>query len=486
MRVVTGMRTRRSPGASQTGSQRKLCDRGWPFRFVILVLLASMPVASCDKKEPEAPDPGSPTDDVRVAPGDRLGWTQEAADAATVQSYQFALYLDGARLTLTGVSCAGTSSGSVFDCSAQLPTFSAGTHTLELASFVTDGATTVESARSAPLRVISGTTSAFSTTSRVVVTAEQVRLNLTPVAEGLLLPSDLAFASDGSIFIAERGGIVRVLKNGVLVERPALDLSSDVARDGGGLLAIALDPAFDDNGFMYALYAVDAPRNGLEFTLSRFRFVNGTLAERAVLLDRTRAAADGPSGTLRIGPDLKLYVAFDSAADQRVAGSFATYNGKVLRFNTDATTPDDQPGANPIYSLEHPQPRGLDWQPNTGTLWVVDRVGVDAGRLSAVIKNDRQSRVANRTSYALPAGTGAASISFYNGDVISMFKGDLFVAAETARELIRLRFDPDTATKIVSVERMLHDQIGAVRVVGEGPDGGLYVATESVLYRLAP
>jgi hypothetical protein len=33
---------------------------------------------------------------------------------------------------------------------------------------------------------------------------------------------------------------------------------------------------------------------------------------------------------------------------------------------------------------------------------------------------------------------------------------------------------------------MLADQIGPVRVVSEGPDGGLYIATESVLYRLSP
>ena len=67
-----------------------------------------------------------------------------------------------------------------------------------------------------------------------------------------------------------------------------------------------------------------------------------------------------------------------------------------------------------------------------------------------------------------------------------IFKGNLFIAAEMGRQLIRLRFDPDNASKIVTFERLLKDQIGAVRVVSEGPDGGLYIATESVLYRLAP
>lgn len=205
-----------------------------------------------------------------------------------------------------------------------------------------------------------------------------------------------------------------------------------------------------------------------------------------MLLDRTRASSNGATGALRIGPDGKLYVALDSDADGRVAASFATYNGKVLRFNTDATTPDDQPGSNPIYSLEHPQPIALDWQPATGTLWVIDRVGAGAGRLSAVSREVPQSRVTSRTSYALPAGTGAASAAFYRGSMMPIFKDNLFIAAEMGRQLIRLRFDPENASKIVSVERLLHDQIGAVRVVAEAADGALYIATESALYRLAP
>ena len=454
-------------------------------RNLLLIVLACICVTGCKRKEPETPDPGNPGGEVRVSPGDRLGWTQQAADATELAAYQFALYVDGARTTLTGVNCARA--GTAFECAATLPFLSPGTHSLELASFVVDGTLTAESARSAALRVIAGSiTSSFSAPSVALVTAEEVRLNLVPVAEGLQLPSDLAFAPDGSIFIAERGGIVRVIRAGVLVDTPALDVSSEIGRADGGLLALALDPAFDESGLLYALYAVDAPRNGLEFTVARFRHLNGVFAERAVLLDRTKASASGPSGALRIGPDHKLYVAFDSASDSRIAASFATYNGKVLRFNTDATTPDDQPASNPIYSLEHPQPLALDWQPDSRTLWVVDRVGVDAGRLSAVVKDSGQSRAAFRTSYTLPAGTGAASAAFYRGTLMPIFQGNLFIAAEMGRQLIRLRFDPDNASKIVSVERMLIDQIGGVRVVSEAPDGSLYVATETVLYRMAP
>ncbi len=51
-------------------------------------------------------------------------------------------------------STAPAAGSGAFDCSAMLPTLSTGTHTLELASFVVDGSATIESPRSAPLRVI--------------------------------------------------------------------------------------------------------------------------------------------------------------------------------------------------------------------------------------------------------------------------------------------------------------------------------------------
>ena len=455
-------------------------------RGLALIIAASFCAAGCGEQPPQSPDPGVPSGEAVVAPGDRLGWTQQFADASEAGFFQYALYVDGNRTVLAGATCTAGAGGGTFDCSATLPSLTAGVHILELASFVADGSETSESAKSPALRVVAVSASRFSVAASLVVTAEQVRLNLQPVAEGLHMPSDLAFAGDGSIFVAQRDGLVRLIRDGVLQDTPALDLSPDISTPESGLLAIALDPKFDENQFLYSLSAVDAPRDGLEFTLARFRQVNGVFGERVVMLDRTKAAASGASGAVRAGPDGKLYVALDSSSDGRIAGSFANYNGKVLRFNTDGTTPVDQPSSNPIHSLEHPQPLALDWQPASRTMWVVDRVGTDAGRLSAVVKDANQSRAAARTSYALPPGTGAASAAFYRGDLMPIFKGNLFIAAEMGRQLIRLRFDPDNASKIVTVERMLQDQIGAVRVVAEGRDGGLYIATESVLYRLAP
>ena len=83
-------------------------------RRFALIALAGISVAACDKKSPETPSPGTatPSGETRVSPGDRLGWLQQAADATDVASYQFALYVDGIRMALSGVSCARTASAS--------------------------------------------------------------------------------------------------------------------------------------------------------------------------------------------------------------------------------------------------------------------------------------------------------------------------------------------------------------------------------------
>jgi glucose/arabinose dehydrogenase len=320
--------------------------------------------------------------------------------------------------------------------------------------------------------------------SALVSTADQMHLTLTRVSVGVNEPSDIAFAPDGTIFIAERGGRVRVIEDNVLLQSPALDLARDLGAEGK-LLSIALDRQFAETRAMYALYAGNSPRGGQEFVLARFRYSNGRFGDRAVLFDRVPAPSSAASGSLGVGPDGRLYIAVDSSADPHLAGSYSAYNGKVLRLNTDGTTPDDHPQPAPIFSLGHPKPQAIDWQPGTAHLWIVDGTAGDGQRL-AVLTSESRQQAGLRKWYALPAGTGTSSSAFYRGDLMPAFKGNLFLAAEAGRHLLRLRFDPGDPSRIVAIERLLRDEIGAVRAVAEGPDGGLYVASDSALYRLAP
>jgi aldose sugar dehydrogenase len=453
-------------------------------------MLTAMLVA-CGGNNPPPPSssgPGNPSGDIQVSGGERLGWSQTAANASELATFQYAIYVDGTRSVLSGASCGGEAGTAGFECSAPLPVMAPGAHTIELAAFVVDGSV-LESARSSALRVVVRglTLSSGVQIDPHVVTAEQVRLNLQLIADGLRNPSDIAFMPDKTILVAERGGAIRIIREGELLSEPALDLSSEITLPAGGLLAIALDPQFGETGFVYTLTASQARRDGLAFVLARYRSITDRFGERAVLLDRVPASTDGAGGTARFGPDGKMYVALDDGANIRARGSLGSFNGKVLRLNPDASTPADQAGFSPIYSLDHPFPRALDWQRTSGDMWVVDTLEQTGGRLTAIgLENAKEKRGTPRQRYALPAGTGAASAAFYRGTLIPIFRDNLFVAAESGQHLIRLQFEPKNPEKVLSAERMLLNQVGPIRVVASGPDGGLYIANDTALFRLAP
>jgi glucose/arabinose dehydrogenase len=456
----------------------------------LIALLVGAALTGCDRTTPPpAPVPSPPPGAERVTGSERLGWNQPAGDAAELASFSYAIYVDGARSELGGVSCEATPTQAGHACAARLPGLSAGPHTLELAAFVLNAGAVVESSRSAQLQVIVGAAAAapasLSADGAAVTTGDGVRLRLEWIATGLDHPSDLAFAEDGRIFIAERAGRVRIVHNGRLLADPALELPDVATAGDGGLLALAVDPAFGRTGFVYVLYTTDESAGVPMFRLARFRDAGGTLAERAILLDGVPASPDRASAALRFGPDGKLYAALDDGGDARRAGAPASFNGKLLRLNGDGTTPGDQPGATPVSASGFRSPRGLDWHPGSGTAWIVDEAAAGRASLRASGARPAGSRPATTgATHALPSG--ASALVFYRSDRITAFRGDLFIAVDEGRHLLRVRLAAQDPLRIESAERLLDDRAGGVRAVAVGPDGAIYFCTARALARLVP
>jgi glucose/arabinose dehydrogenase len=324
---------------------------------------------------------------------------------------------------------------------------SPGPHSLQLAAFVNDGGV-LESARSAALRVTlvaQGMGVANTSTSPAGSSARA-----TVVADDVESPVDLAFAPDGRVFVAERGGRVRIVRppstaasagqaqastvtsagqTGLLVE-PAISLA-DTLGTGGALLALALDPEFARTRYAFVIYTAPARSGELMFTLARFREVSDTLGDRAVLLDGVPASSS-PSAALRFGPDGKLYAAFDDAGDARRRHDPGSLNGKVLRLNGDGTTPADARGGTPVWGGGYGSPAALDWDPVTSTLWVADRA------------------------------SGGSPFAFYRSGLVPAWSGRMIGAGT------------------------LLDAGAAVTTVAIGPDGAIYYGMARALGRLAP
>lgn len=477
-------------------------------------------ILACDRSPAPPPPPSTqPISGEQINGTERLGWEQRASDTAELATFRYVVYVDGVRTELAGTSCATATVNNTYSCSARLPPMSSGNHTLELASFIVDGSI-LESARSAPLGVIVRAATpptgqqqpgAPFRAGRVLVDGDQTQLLLELVANDVIAATDLAFAPDGRLFIGDQSGRVRILlfddpmaagnnppevrlKADTTVaagfSRPDVRLKGDITEvidDAEAVLALAFDPRFDRTRFVYVLYTTRSRAGASTFAIARFRETSNTLADRVVILDDVRASTSNPVASLRFGPDGKLYAAFDDGGDAGLSRDLASPNGKVLRLNSDGSTPDDQAGSSPLYASPYRSPRGFDWDPSGGRLWIVEAIAPDSGRLSAVVAPDRsRKRGVTTATFSLPESMAPSSMAFYRGGAIPAFDGSLLIAANKAQHLLRIRFDPDNRTRIVGTEKLLQNRVGAIRAVTIGPDGAVYFATDGAIGRLTP
>ena len=205
------------------------------------------------------------------------------------------------------------------------------------------------------------------------------------VASGLTNPTVVAFAPDGRIFIAQQNGVLRIVKNGVLLSTPFLQLNVDASGERG-LLGIAFAPNFKTSNYIYLYYTVPAGTEAAHNRISRFT-ANGDVAlagsEAIVLdLDPLSGATNHNGGSMAFGADNKLYIGVGENAYPPNSQNLDNYFGKVLRINPDGSVPAGNPfpdgteAKKRIWAYGLRNPYTLTVQPGTGRVFVND-VGQD-------------------------------------------------------------------------------------------------------------
>lgn len=304
------------------------------------------------------------------------------------------------------------------------------------------------------------------------------------------------FAADGRIFLTERGGRIRTIRDGVLAPEPWISL--DVTESGeSGLLGMALDKEFASNGYVYVAYTYTTTGGSLQNRLVRLREDRAT--ERGVmdtvLVDDVRGGRVHDGGRVKIGPDNTLYWTMGDSGSQDLAQSLDTLNGKILRLNLDGTVPSDNPfPGSPIYSYGHRNPQGLAWQPATGQLFAIEHG--PSGQQSCC---DEVNIIIPGQNYGWPRVTGdqlaggtvppllhsgsTSATTWAPGGATFVsngpWAGSLLFTGLRGQALYRVTVDPSTPGAPVSLERHFEGQYGRVRDIVEGPDGALYLATSN-------
>jgi len=349
-----------------------------------------------------------------------------------------------------------------------------------------------------------------------VFASEEHAFRVAVVTRGLEHPWVAAFHPDGRFLVTERPGRLRlVAADGTLDPQPVEGLPSIAAQGQGGLLDVALHPQFAKNGLVYLSYAARG-EGGVGVEVARGRLVDRRLEEVKVLFRQQPKSRGGRHFGSRLVFDRQgnLYITLGDRGEMERAQNLDDLAGKVVRLRDDGQIPADNPfvnraGARPeIYSLGNRNVQGAALHPVSGELWTHEH-GPQGGDEVNVIRAGRNYGwpvITYGVEYVIgtPIGEGAhkpgmeqplhvwipsiapSGMAFYQGDRFPRWRGDLFVGALKDQMLVRLRFDGE---KLTREERLLQNELGRIRDVRTGPEGYLYLLTDSsegVIARLEP
>ena len=334
-----------------------------------------------------------------------------------------------------------------------------------------------------PLAVIPDGPDAVTPRSTVYVDGAAMPVSMVFTPDGRLLFSEV---TEGTIRVAERAG-----DQARLLPQPFAQL--EIAKGGeSGALGIALDPGYAQNHWVYFYYSEPDPdrkdRRPLRNRIVRFTDVNNVGTDMTVILDNIAISRQGRhnGGRLLFGPDGKLYVTVGNAEVKENSQSLENPNGKVLRLNADGTIPADNPfRGSPIYALGFRNMFGLAIHPITKTVYVTENSGDSHDEINRVrpganygfpyfegIGNDAQ--YVDPIWESGPRTIGPTGMTFYTGDQLPQFKGDLFWCAFNTGTLTRMRLGGRDFDQVVGAQEIIQ---GCFLDVTNGPDGALYYSS---------
>ena len=338
------------------------------------------------------------------------------------------------------------------------------------------------------------------------------KIKVDTIATGLQSPWGMAFLPDRRVLITEKSGEIRVVKDRKLLPEKLEGVPKVYANGQGGLLDIQLHPAYAQNGWIYLTYAQPGNGGG-STTLARAKLQGNSLTSLQELFVVDPFVASGVHFGSRIAFDGKghVFVSTGERGTKANAQNLGTHNGKIIRLHDDGRVPADNPfvnqaGAKPeIWTYGHRNVQGMVYDAARGVLWThehgpkggdeinIEEKGKNYGwpltthgidYNGSIISNDKEKEGINAPLYTwvpsiAPCGMALVTSNRYKG-----WKGNLLVGALAGQLIARLEVKD---RKVINEERLLKG-IGRVRAVAQGPDGYIYVLTESpgMFLRLVP
>ena len=341
---------------------------------------------------------------------------------------------------------------------------------------------------------------------------------VTTLTNALSAPWSLAFLPDGNILITERlPGALRILNREGVLSKPLPGLPALASEAQTGLLDVALDPDFATNQRIYFTFFGYANRVVGQTNVARARLNNNTLTDVTVIFRSLPSMPNGSNlaagtktgGRIAVDRDGTLFVAIgdrDAGGPNPwdVAQKLDSHLGKIIHI-----TPEGKPAAgNPfigtpgalpeIWATGQRSQEGLAFDPATHRLWETEHGPRGGDELNLIVKGKNYGWpvISHGIDYAgAPIGAGiaakegmeqpvyywdpviaASGLAFYQGNLFPEWKNSVFVGGLAGTVLDRLTLREG---KVVAEEALLSDLQERIRDVRVGPDGAVYVLTDS-------
>jgi len=335
-------------------------------------------------------------------------------------------------------------------------------------------------------------------------TAEGQSIRVSVVARGFTNGWSMAFVSDDTILVAERGGQIKAVRNGVVDPQP---VPGTPAARGQGLsgMDIALHPNFDRNRAVYISYTKPIDDKQTKLAVARAIWDGKGLREATDIF----VGDGGGGGPIVFGGDGMLYVASGGGGGgPNATQTLNNIGGKILRLTDTGSIPKDNPfvgraDARPeVFTMGHRNTLRMATHPGTGAVWQVENGpnGGDEANILVPGANYGWPLVSLGRTYAGPwqgpfskegfrdatvlwiPSIAVSSITFYTGDRLPKWKGDVFVGGMRYGEipgtgqLHRILINKNLEE--LRREPLLVDLRRRIRDVKQGRDGLLYVLTD--------
>ncbi len=315
------------------------------------------------------------------------------------------------------------------------------------------------------------------------------------VTEKLFVPWSIVFTDNERMLVTERIGKLRIIQNGMLIDKP-LKVFDEVSSNGEeGLMGLTLDPDYKNNKLIYISYAYEK-NDKLKVKVLRFKDEGDELTGEKLIIDNLPAERYHAGCRIKFGPDGKLYITTGDAGERELAQDINTVYGKILRLNSDGTIPDDNPFPNkPVWSYGHRNAQGIDWYPGTNTMYETEHgpSGFDGpgggDEVNIIVKGGNYGwpEVSHRKSkegmisplLEYTPALAPASGMIYKSDSIPEFKNNFFFGCLRGNGIMRVIIDAKDPTKVISDQLLPDVDFGRIREVVEGPDGAIYFSTSN-------